>query len=110
MSKLKNKQEASEKKLPAVSKDPNVAKIVELPTKVKMIFTENKFYNDLKNPIFEANKVYELEGADWIQRWLKRGGAIVDENTGDAIPMDGDKEEKVEETNSEEVKEEAETA
>lgn len=47
------------------------------PGKVKMKFKEDKFYTDRDKPIFEAGKVYELEGADWIQRWLKRGGEIV---------------------------------
>lgn len=44
---------------------------------VKMKFTEHKYYNDLNNPIFFAGKVYEIEGDDQIQRWLKRGGIIV---------------------------------
>lgn len=47
------------------------------PTKVKMKFATHQYYNDLDKPIFESGKVYELEGADWIQRWLKRGGVIV---------------------------------
>ncbi len=46
--------------------------------KCLMRFKEHKFYNDLANPIFEANKIYELEGKDWIHRWLKRGGEIVE--------------------------------
>lgn len=44
--------------------------------KVKMKFKENKFFNDLDNPMFLAGVEYELEGADWIQRWLRRGGEI----------------------------------
>lgn len=48
------------------------------PEKVKMKFSEHKYYNDLDKPLFEAGKVYELEGAGWIQRWLKRGGEIVE--------------------------------
>ncbi|TXG78097.1 hypothetical protein E6Q11_01700 [Candidatus Dojkabacteria bacterium] len=66
--------------------------------KVKMIFKEAKFYNDLANPIFFPNKVYELEGQDWIERWIKRGGAIIDENTNEPVVMDSDNKEKVEET------------
>jgi hypothetical protein len=46
--------------------------------KVLMRFSEHKFYNDLNKPIFEAGKIYELEGAAWIQRWTKRGGEIVE--------------------------------
>lgn len=48
---------------------------------VKMKFSENKFYNDLNSPIFEKDKVYLLEGADWIQRWLKRGGVVVEDES-----------------------------
>lgn len=50
--------------------------------KVKMRFTEAKFYNDLGKPMFEAGKIYELEGADWIQRWKNRGGEIVEGEEG----------------------------
>lgn len=46
--------------------------------KVLMRFSEDKFYNDSDNPIFEKGKVYELEGKDWIYRWMKRGGEIVE--------------------------------
>lgn len=45
--------------------------------KVKMTFSENKFYNDLENPIYLAGKEYEIVGGDMIERWLKRGGTIV---------------------------------
>lgn len=47
--------------------------------KVLMRFKEHKYYNDLNNPIFDAGKVYELSGAAWIERWIKRGGEIVTE-------------------------------
>lgn len=50
--------------------------------KVKMLFSEPKFYNDLHKPIFEAGKVYELEGAAWIERWKKRGGQVVEDTAG----------------------------
>jgi len=100
---MSKKHKESHKKIERESA-PEV--VVETPdsdsSKVKMIFTEAKFYNDSENPIFEPNKVYELEGADWIQRWVKRGGAIVDEKTNKPVPADGDKEEKVEETVSNE--------
>lgn len=58
---------------------PRGTKVVQemQPNKVKMTFTERKYYNDMDTPFFEPDKVYELEGADWIQRWLKRGGTIV---------------------------------
>ena len=46
--------------------------------KVKMKFNEDKFYNDFTKPEYEKNKVYTIEGADKIQRWLKRGGVIVE--------------------------------
>lgn len=48
------------------------------PNKVKMTFKEHKYYNDMNNPMFYAGEVYELEGADWIARWIKRGGVIVE--------------------------------
>lgn len=48
------------------------------PQVVKMKFSEDKYYNDLDKPIFEKDKVYELEGAGWIQRWVKRGGEVVE--------------------------------
>lgn len=47
------------------------------PDKVMMVFTEDKYYNDLEAPIFRKGETYEVEGADWIQRWVKRGGVIV---------------------------------
>jgi len=67
MSKYKNKNKPVEK-----------SESSESIQKVKMKFSEHKYYNDLNNPIFDAGKVYELEGAAWIQRWLKRGGEIVE--------------------------------
>lgn len=51
-------------------------KAVELTGTVKMIFTEDKFYNDLKNPLYKAGIVYDVE-KPMVQRWLKRGGKIV---------------------------------
>jgi hypothetical protein len=44
---------------------------------VKMKFSEHKYYNDLNKPMFMAGEVYVLEGVEWISRWLKRGGEIV---------------------------------
>ncbi len=54
----------------------------EMPKKVLMRFSTNQFYNNQDVPIFEANKVYPLEGQDWINRWLKRGGEIVENHKG----------------------------
>ena len=45
---------------------------------VKMRFKEAKFYNDLSKPLYLPGEVYQIEGADMIQRWLKRGGEIVE--------------------------------
>lgn len=47
------------------------------PQKVKMKFSEHKYLNDMNTPHFYAGEVYEVEGAETIQRWLKRGGVIV---------------------------------
>ena len=44
---------------------------------VKMKFSEDKFYSDPTKVHFEKGKVYEIVGADQIQRWVKRGGEIV---------------------------------
>lgn len=87
------------------------------PSKVKMKFKEHKYYNDLDSPIFEAGKVYEIEGSEWIQRWLKRGGEIVDEVkvVAPVIPVEpeeidqdledlADSEEKLEDDSKEESK------
>ena len=105
MSKNKNKHAHKNEQANEAVENP-----AAISKKVKMVFSEDKFYNDRENPLFIKGEIYGLEGQDWIERWIKRGGAIVDENTGLPKPMDSDKEEKVEETNSEEVKEEAETA
>lgn len=78
--------EKTEKSQQAVSPRPvapkNLAEETQSlsPGKVKMKFSEHKYYNDLNEPIFRAGEVYELEGAEWIQRWLKRGGVIVEGN------------------------------
>lgn len=53
-------------------------KAKQILSKVKMVFKEHKYYRDPNKPIFYAGKTYELEGSDWIQRWLKRGGKIVE--------------------------------
>lgn len=66
----KRKQEKIEAKQRA-------AETVVSSSKVKMIFRENKFYNDLKKPIYLAGVVYEIE-PNMVQRWLKRGGKIVE--------------------------------
>lgn len=58
-------------------KDVKITETLE-PNKVVMVFKEHKYYNDLDTPIFEAGKPHTLEGADWIQRWLKRGGEIIE--------------------------------
>lgn len=48
---------------------------------VKMIFSEQKFFNNLNEPLFLKGKVYELQGFSWIERWQKRGGKILPSNT-----------------------------
>lgn len=58
--------------------------------KVLMLFPENMYYNDLDKPIFEKGKTYELEGADWIYRWKKRGGIVVESAEKIAVPAKQD--------------------
>ncbi len=89
MSKIKN----SSKKQVKVEEIVEIAEPIEVQAveassnpnirKVKMTFSESKFYNDLSNPIYGPGKVYELEGEDWIQRWIKRGGTIVEQGSSD---------------------------
>jgi len=55
--------------------------------KVLMRFKEHKFYTDLNKPHFEAGKVYELEGRDWINRWIKRGGELVDSAPSEVVAL-----------------------
>ena len=57
------------------------------PDSVLMKFSEHKYYNDLNSPMFEAHKVYEIAGAEWIQRWIKRGGEIVERPVQTKKPM-----------------------
>ena len=68
----------SKKKFVKVAKAAKAHEENDLPkNKVMMVFSENKFYNDLNNPHFLKGKEYEIEGAGSINRWLKRGGKIV---------------------------------
>jgi hypothetical protein len=53
--------------------------------KIYMKFSENKFYSDQKNPIFEAGKIYALDGWDWVSRWVKRGGEVLENAVSGAI-------------------------
>jgi len=57
---------------------------------VKMKFSSTQFYRDPDVPIFNAGEVYEVKGAEWINRWLKRGGEIVE----GALPIETDNEMK----------------
>lgn len=59
----------------------------DLSNKVLMRFSENKYYNDKEKPIFEKGKVYALEGAGWIQRWIKRGGEVVKEDDASGVDV-----------------------
>lgn len=74
---------------------------VDAEQEVKMKFSENKFYNDLKTPIYNKGEVYTVKGADMIQRWLKRGGEIVSgeleypdhtPEVSEVVPVEEDKE------------------
>jgi hypothetical protein len=44
---------------------------------VVMVFNDFKYYSDPNTPLYEPGKQYTIDGADMIQRWLKRGGKIV---------------------------------
>ena len=63
------------------------AEAKEASKTVAMKFSKNMFYTDLDNPIFFSGVVYELEGEEWIQRWLKRGGEIVDEKPAKGVEL-----------------------
>ena len=46
---------------------------------VTIVFSEDKFYNDLDKPMFEKGIHYEIDNNPaWIQRWLNRGGMLVE--------------------------------
>lgn len=40
---------------------------------MKMVFSEDKFYNDRNKPIYEAGKLCDVP-ANMVDRWMKRGG------------------------------------
>ncbi len=46
--------------------------------KVFMIFNRTMFYDSREIPIYNAGIVYEIP-LNMVDRWLKRGGVIVDE-------------------------------
>lgn len=73
--------EAAEEIFPdaAVIEKKDEVKETSFPTRVKMRFSEHKFYNDLNNPIYLKGEIYDIEGADKIQRWLLRGGEIIED-------------------------------
>ena len=53
----------------------------------RIIFEEDQFYNDPKTPLFKAGVEYEISNEGnrpgWIQRWLKRGGKIIETAPGE---------------------------
>ena len=59
-------------------KAKEAAKAQELARKpkVKMRFKEDKYYNDVHNPLYRAGEIVEVE-ARMVDRWLKRGGEII---------------------------------
>lgn len=65
------------KKIKRLEKEA-VQKSVSAKPPVKMVFGENKFYHDMYNPLYLAGKVYDIE-SHMVDRWLRRGGIIVDE-------------------------------
>lgn len=51
---------------------------------VKMVFSEQKFYNDLNVPLYDANKVYDVP-LSMRDRWIKRGGQVLSEKEAEAF-------------------------
>jgi hypothetical protein len=47
----------------------------------KMMFTENKPYNEM---VYEAGKVYDIPDSH-VDRWLKRGGQLVQDKMLDQV-------------------------
>lgn len=82
MTSKRREQHDKKKKNPpvsAVTKSEDHVEGSELKEgEVLMKFSEHKYYTDQDTPIFYAGKTYKLEGAAWIERWLKRGGTIVE--------------------------------
>lgn len=69
---MSNQKEAKRLRDEKLIKDENAIK------PVRMKFGVDMYYNDLSTPLYQAGKVYEIEGR-MIARWMKRGGEIVDE-------------------------------
>lgn len=56
-----------------------------------MIFSEDMFYDDLANPLYDKGTKYLVPG-NMVDRWLMRGGMLVDEPnmTKQHVPIDPD--------------------
>ncbi len=44
----------------------------------KMKFPKDMYYNDLSKPLYLKGEIYEVEDKN-VQRWLNRGGEIVED-------------------------------
>lgn len=71
---------------------------------VKMKFHADMYYGNQDVPLYRAGEVYEIsdEGRGMIDRWLKRGGVIVEEGSSAKkveevqAPVDSEPQEPVE--------------
>ena len=67
--------EAEAKKEKVVKK----ADIEKVEGHTPMVFTKEVFYNDLTKPEYGPGEVYQVPN-HMVQRWIKRGGLVVDES------------------------------
>lgn len=51
-----------------------------------MYFSQDMFYTDLSTPLYNAGKTYFVEQR-MVNRWLKRGGVVVNEVAQEEIPV-----------------------
>lgn len=54
----------------------NLKNSAKQPAAVEMTFPKDMFYDDMKKPLYLANKIYVI-APEMVDRWLKRGGVIV---------------------------------
>lgn len=96
MAKSQTKNQVSKEK-----KSPQKKVRLAKPGHVLMTFAENKFYNDPNEPLYMAGVVYDVP-VNMADRWLKRGGTILENSDigpdesndgGESVEEDGELEE-----------------